>query len=478
MTVEPKKAASCIVLRGSEVLLARRNAALRFMPNHHVFPGGRIEEGEAADHVQGAVDDVQAQALQAAVREVFEETGLLCVRGELPDAADARSARIALLNGETTFAEILSRFSLSIDAGEFESAGLWVTPRFSKVRFHTQFFLHQMRADQREEVIEGEIVDLHWVEPREARRRWHRGEIRLSTPTAYVLQQLAKAEPPEALRFLVRGPGRDPAEHSRYEIRCGITLVPLDTQTIPPATQTNCLVIGDEELFVIDPGADQAGELEHLAFQLDHLIELGSKLSAIVLTHSHPDHTAGVGYLRERYRVPVFAHRLTEEQVSFPVDRHLDDGDLLVCQGDVELRLRAIHTPGHDPGHLCFLEETTGALLAGDMIANPGTIVVSEQYRGDMAEYMRSLEKLMEFDSKLIVPAHGAPMGQPKQRLQELLDHRLWRELKIQDAYEAGACRMDDLLKQAYDDVPEVALALARHSLQAHLTKLGIKLES
>lgn len=480
MTVEPRKAASCIVMRGGtepEVLLARRNESLRFMPRYYVFPGGRIDEGERGHHVRGAHAPEHTLAIQAAVREVFEETGLLCVRGDLPPVAEIRAARRALLEESTSFHEILDRYSLHIDASEFEPAGLWVTPRLSKVRFHTQFFLHHVRDDQQEELIEGEIVGLDWFAPRKARQCWHRGEIRLATPTAYVLQQLTKADLPQALRYLIRGPGRDPAEHSRFEIRCGITLVPMESRTIPPATHTNCIIVGDEELYVIDPGAEKIDELEHLAYQLDHLLELGASLKGLVLTHSHPDHTAGIEYLRERYDVPVLAHPATADQVDFAIDRLIVDDEVLVCRGEIESRLRAIHTPGHDPGHLCFLEERTGALLAGDMVANPGTVVVSEEYRGNMADFMQSLQRLLEIDCKLIVPAHGMPLGQPKRKLRELLDHRLWRESRIREAYTAGVRTMDELLSQTYDDVPESARLLARHSLQAHLTKLGLALE-
>ncbi len=111
------------------------------------------------------------------------------------------------------------------------------------------------------------------------------------------------------------------------------------------------------------------------------------------------------------------------------------------------------------------------------MLANPGTIVVSESFGGNMAEYMGSLEKLLKIESKLLIPAHGMPLGQPKLHIQKLLDHRLWRETRIQEAYDSGARTMDDLLARTYDDVPEAALMLARHSLKAHLKKLRLSLD-
>lgn len=477
MPAEPHKAAACILVRGQgepEVLLVRRNPSLRFMGGHHVFPGGRICPADGTRHVPGARDAEHAAVVEAAVREIFEETGLLCVRGRLPDAGVLRTARSSLLAGEIEFGEILDKHSLTIEAADFEAAGVWVTPAFSTIRFATQYLLHHVRSDQREELMDGEIVGLDWLRPSEARRLWHRGKLRLSTPVAYTLQLLAGTSVPDAVRMLARGTERAPGEHNRFEIRRGVTLVPLMSKTLSSATHTNCLIVGERRLYVIDPGSDDPAELKHLATQLDHLSELGAEVEAVLLSHSHSDHTAGVDFVRERYKVPVMAHEATNEQVAFRVDRLIADGEVLVSPGDPDWRLRAVHTPGHDPGHLCFLEESTGALLAGDMTANPGTIVVSRNYRGDMAAFMDSLQRLLEIDCKLIIPSHGMPLGDPRRHLREHLEHRLWREQKIRSAYESGARTFDELLAHAYDDAPVEVLPLARHSLDAHLAKLGI----
>jgi glyoxylase-like metal-dependent hydrolase (beta-lactamase superfamily II) len=108
------------------------------------------------------------------------------------------------------------------------------------------------------------------------------------------------------------------------------------------------------------------------------------------------------------------------------------------------------------------------------MLANPGTIVISRQYGGDMAAFMSSLERLLKLDCKLIIPSHGHPAGRPHELIQQQLDHRQWREEKMKRAHGAGATTFEALLAQAYDDAPEQALPWARHSLDAHLAKLGI----
>jgi ribonuclease/clavin/mitogillin len=477
MPAEPRIAAACVLVRGDgdpQVLLAKRSPVLRFMAGHHVFPGGRVHETESTDRVTHAGDPAHARAILAVAREVFEETGLLCVQGPLPPREVVREARRRVIQDELKFPDFLTQHGLTVDADDFQPAGEWLTPEFVPIRFATRYFLHHLRGDQQEELIEGEIVGLEWLTATEARNHWLRGAIHLSTPVAYTLRQLAAVGLPRALPRLARGTERVPGQHNWFEIRRGITLIPVKSPTIPPATHTNCLIIGEEALYVIDPGAGDEAELAHLRLQIDHLIELGGRVEAILLTHSHPDHVCAADQLRQLYGVPILAHPAVAPQVKFKIDRPLNDDEVLTSGRDPQWRLRAIHTPGHDPGHLCFLEESTKALIAGDMVANPGSIVVSRKYGGDMAEFMQSLEKLLRYESKLIIPSHGHPAGRPHEFLRQHLTHRQWREEKIKRAYAEGAKTFDELLAKSYDDVSEKSLRWARHSLDAHLAKLGI----
>ena len=476
--VEPRKAAVCIVSNeAGAVLMGRRNTSLRFMPGHHVFPGGRINKDEGTAHVVDFEDEDAAVAVKAAAREVFEETGLLLTQGPLPERTALRRAREDLLGERVPFNDILREFGLTVNASDFEPAGKWVTPATSPIRFDTRYFLYRHTSGQREELIEGELTTLDWLMPQEARRLWQIGSIKVSTPVACTLRRMTAAPYPDFLDLLRKPPNRRPGLPD-HELRRGIHSVPLVTNTIPPATHTNCLLVGEEELLVIDPGADDPEELAHLQTHMDHMMELGSNIRAVVLTHSHRDHIGGVGFVRERYDVPVWAHERTGAQVDFKIDRYLRDEEVLELPGDPGWRLRALHTPGHDPGHLSFYEESTRTLICGDMIANPGSIVVSEAYGGNMDEFLASLERLKTFDdATLIVPAHGLSDPRPVEKLQEHIDHRLWREAKIKDAYEAGAASLDALLAKAYDDVPNEALPLAEHALKAHLTRLGVTLD-
>lgn len=477
--VEPKRAAACIIRneRG-EILMGRRNDSLRFMAGHHVFPGGRVDESDTGHRVLGASDEAVASLVFTVVREVFEETGLLLTEGTLPKSEELREHRLALLDENVTLTEILDRYDLTINNAHFEGAGHWVTPEPSPIRFDTNYFLYHFPGGQQEELIEGEFLGLDWLHPMDARDRWHREDIWLSSPVAYTLHHIASVDYPEFLELLKRPIDRAVGVHKRHEIRRGIIAIPLDTATILPATQTNCIVIGDKDVLVFDPGADDPEELAHLKDQLDHLIALGSKVQAVVLTHSHPDHTGGVDFVKETYGVPLWAHPKTDDQIAHTVDRHLNEGDVLELPGNPGWRIQVMHTPGHDPGHLCFYEETTRTLLCGDLIANPGTIVVAEAYGGHMGDFLDSLQRIIDLEeARLVIPAHGMAPPNPRDYIKKQRDHRLWREAKIKAAWDSGARTIAELLAKSYDDVPKESLPFAEHAMRSHLTHLGLTAE-
>ncbi|MBI5095799.1 MAG: MBL fold metallo-hydrolase [Candidatus Hydrogenedentes bacterium] len=417
--MEARKSAAGIILSQGEdprVLLATRSRHLRFAAGQHVFPGGSLDAGEVGAHVVHAANDEDATHIHAAAREIFEETGLLCAPGPLPPSEAIRAARRAMHDGAMSFDAILERFSLRIDAREFTPAGQWVTPIVAPIRFDTRYYVYHFRGGQHEEVIEGEITALEWMRPVEARARW---------------------------------------------------------RTLPPARHTNCVVIGERELLIIDPGPTDDDEQEHLLEQIGEFEAVGARVKAIILTHSHIDHVGAAQFLRERLGAPIWAHEAAVAQLIFPVDGFLTDGQVIEADGDPSWRLRCLFTPGHDPGHLCLLEETTRTLIAGDMVANPGTIIISVDVGGDMTSYLDSLERLLTEEYSLLIPSHGMPPPYPKDRVRKLIEHRLNREEKLKGLLAQGLSHLDELVAAVYDDVNPDIWPLARHSLHAHLHRLG-----
>jgi len=132
-----------------------------------------------------------------------------------------------------------------------------------------------------------------------------------------------------------------------------IRVVPVRTPTLPPATRTNCYIVGDRaRALAIDPATPYADEQA----RLDAYVESeGIRLAAIVLTHHHVDHVGDAARLAAKHGVPVWAHRETASRVAgrVQVSAVLDEG-ARVDVGASELR--ALFTPGHAPGHLCFVD--------------------------------------------------------------------------------------------------------------------------
>lgn len=256
----------------------------------------------------------------------------------------------------------------------------------------------------------------------------------------------------------------------------GVRMLSVRTPTLPPATHTNAYLVGTGEAVLVEPASGYDDELARIEGWVEAERRRGLKLRALVLTHHHHDHVAGAAALRERLGVPLWAHAATAERLTgkLTIDRLLEHGERVELDGPTPLALQALHTPGHAPGHLCFYEPQSGALIAGDMVASVGTILV-EPSDGDMALYLRSLEEMDALDARTLLPAHGFPIENPHERLRFYVHHRLTREAKVLAALrelgrEAG---VHELVPIAYADTPQVAWPLASLSAAAHLIKLA-----
>lgn len=258
------------------------------------------------------------------------------------------------------------------------------------------------------------------------------------------------------------------------EIVPGVASFAMRTPTLPPATHTSCYVIGDRELVLVDPATPYEDEQQEFDRQLDAWAAQGRVVVSIWLTHHHGDHVGDARRLSARLGVPVAAHEATAALLAgrVRVDRALGDGDVFELAGEPRCALRVVFTPGHAPGHLCFLEEQSGVLVAGDMVAGVGTIVI-EPSEGSMRAYLDSLARMKALSPRLLLPAHGPVIADPGAKLDEYVQHRLWREARVVDALgRLGAATSSALVPLVYADVPPAIFPLAERSLVAHLVKL------
>lgn len=243
---------------------------------------------------------------------------------------------------------------------------------------------------------------------------------------------------------------------------------------------TNSFLIGTAEVAVIDPGPDDPAHLEAI------IAEARGAISHIFVTHAHRDHSAGAARLSRMTGAPILAfgdalagrspvmQRLAEQGLAgggegldadFRPDRLLGDGETVSTR---DWDLTAVHTPGHAGGHLSFLWDRT--LFCGDIVMAWSSTIISPP-DGDLADYMRSLDRIAGLAPARLLPAHGDPVKLPGARLAELAAHRRERTAQILAALRDMPDDAEGLARRIYDVPPHLMASAARNVL-AHLVAL------
>ena len=252
--------------------------------------------------------------------------------------------------------------------------------------------------------------------------------------------------------------------------RC-VERVALRSPTLPPATTTNCLLLGHQDYAIVDPASPWTEEQERLMAVVNQRREAGFNPSCIALTHHHHDHVGGVMALKGQTGLPVLAHPRTAELLTntVEVDGFLEGGDVLETG---ELKWQVLHTPGHATGHLCFFHSETGECIVGDMLAGEGTIVLDPP-EGDLSDYLHSLRRLMELDASLLYPAHGPALEDPHGILSHYIRHRLARTEQVaEEGRKKGRFTPQDLVPEIYADIPKSYWPIAARQVLCHLLYL------
>ncbi|MGK6309113.1 MBL fold metallo-hydrolase [Variovorax sp. DT-64] len=528
-------AATVLLLRdtpeGLEVLMTRRSASASFAPGAYVFPGGRIEAADAAAQAvatrRPAQSDLQLTQSVAAVRECFEELGVLLARH--PDGRPVDPDTVAAMDRSTTsavaLAEQCAARGLLLATDQVYTLAHWITDRDLPKRFDVPFLVARMPGGQTPVADEAEQFEPCWVQPADALARHQAGGFFMIFPTLRTLERLASYATVDAvLDACANRPGGEgplwtscpragllrgkEARYMEHESPYGeLALVCPDGQIVhelgwqsetpvallknlrrltapnPGAMTgpgTNSYIVGDAATgyIVIDPGPNDPAHIERLRQAT------GGDIRLIVCTHSHADHSPGAAPLQALCAAPKppilgLPSAPTARPAShFVPERVLHDGERLVLQDGqgTTHTLRAVHTPGHAANHLCLVLEEDGLLFSGDHVLNGSTTVVDPP-DGNMNAYLDSLDRLdavcAEGGIRFILPAHGHVLGEARAAIAHLKSHRLKREAKIA----AAMARLpqgtpEDWLPLAYDDVPQRLWPVAARSLAAHVERI------
>jgi ribonuclease/clavin/mitogillin len=494
----PKDAAAIILLdKDDKVLWARRNPSLKFLGGWHAFPGGKVEPSDAEISVKNCADKDLERFIVAAVREFFEEVGVLLVRnGEKLTKGQRASLHDDLISGRSALAEILADWNLHIDAGDFFYTGIWTTPQFSPVRFKTRFFIARCPPKQTPYAAISEMETPEFIKPAEALERWANSEVLISPPVLISLQELANSkfnvqnsktgsESPNvessALNLLKKSQNSG-GEINYIELNPRVICFPLKTETLPPATHTNCFIVGREQFVVIDAASKDESEQRKLFELVDSFVEKGFVCRAIIVSHQHTDHfggeTALKNHLENKFglKVPISAHRQTAESLrgKVAIEKFIGDNETFELKDEAgkSFVLRALAAPGHARGHLCFYDEEKGFLLSSDNVVGAGTVLIAPP-EGNMNDYMASLERLKNLPNlRFLCGSHGAAVFDARGKIQEYIAHRTGREKQILEAFENGAKNPSEIVGAVYAGLKPGLLRLAEKSVEAHLEKL------
>lgn len=411
-----------------EVYLVERSANTRFFPSYHAFPGGVLD---AAD------GDGDGGRAKAALRELHEETGV-------------RIAPEALV-----------------------PAGKLLTPPFAPTRYDTSFFVAELPAGVEPRVDGQELVSGRWWRAEDALFQFDQSAMPVPPPTLAYLRLIREhGDAVKAAEAARATDGLPHHERFNIEIHPGVYVLPLRARTLPPATTTNCYLLDSDPIIVIDPGSPYEPEHVPLFHTLDGMLRRDEREILVLLTHHHADHTGAVEAVQRRYGVRVLASAETRDALP----DHFVDG--IVAEGHVfdvgewagkPWRLEVLHTPGHTEGHLAFRDQRWGAIFAGDLVSGVSTILV-DPGEGDMARYLRSLERCGAMDPKLVLPAHGPAL--PRDAFARTLAHRRMREGKVLAALDGTPRSVASLVPTVYDDTPPEAWPLAARNLESHLVLL------
>ncbi len=477
-----------------QVYWVERSERVRFMPGWFAFIGGTVSRADSQLPVAGEPRGLAAQnapeslppgqrdesrdvrgLVGCALRELFEEVGILVTSGTSASSEVLTTAREAALEDPSTFGRFLESHQLELDARDLVFAGRWLTPPFAPLRFDNRFYLLEWPADrsQQPEVWPGELASGQWVSPREAQERWLHGEVLAAPPILHILSVLAQAGPREALPRLQRPTEAELGPYRRVEFRPGILMFPLPSATLPPATHTNCYLLGQEEAVVVDPGSGDPKSQDDLVAALQEAeARLGRRPTAIWLTHHHPDHIAGVEPLRRRLGLPVLAHPQTGERlraVGIELDGLLEDGHEQELGPGYLVRVH--HTPGHARGHIALYAETHGALLCGDLVSALSTIIIDPP-EGNMGQYLDSLQRMADLQPDTLFPSHGPILARGGRFLAKARQHRLWREERVYEAWQVGLREPAEILPRVYEEIPRMIWPLAERQIRAHIEHL------
>ncbi len=442
-------------------------------PEFWAFPGGGVskEDVEYARKRSGHGDDDQSlESLVTLFREVVEETGL----SKSKDGGWVivpSHVRKKLIEGPGAWTEALAEGMIHVDTSGASLVTERTTPPLAPVRYTNRFYhihLGEYAPEPEHPPGRSEFTEFKWWDPEDILEQWRQGTARMAPPQVTFMRDIVDRcrEGRGILEILSDLAGKPPMGAHKIEFAPGVECLPIPTATLPPATHTNCFIIGQgDELLLVDP-AIQDGEGQAIIVERLNELESNSKrIKSILYTHRHTDHIGDRARIKEIVDVEVLGTSETLAAIG---------GGTVIREGDIidlgdNLPWTVIETPGHCPGMVSLISKS--GLLSADNVTMVGTILVPSA-DGDMHQYMNGLERLHALNPNLLFPSHGPVCAAPMRVLSRTLKHRKERHSKVLNAVNMGLNRLADIAMSAYKNVPDAPESLVLDQTLSHLRGL------
>ena len=273
---------------------------------------------------------------------------------------------------------------------------------------------------------------------------------------------------------------------SAVELQDGLMRLTAPNPSPMTSTGTNTYILGRKELLIIDPGPNSEAHLRNIM----EVIPDNTKVTHILITHSHLDHSGLAPKLSKILNAPTLAFGTALDGLSndmkrickmgltfetfgidteFVPDHFLEDKEKI---SSLEWEVVAHHTPGHLSNHICY--QYLDKLFTGDHIMEWSTSVISPP-EGDVSQFINSCEKIYNLHCEKFYPGHGLPVENPGQRIAELIEHRKKREIEILNFLKNRDATISQITKNIYFNIDQNLLSVASRNVKAHLVDLIIK---
>lgn len=254
------------------------------------------------------------------------------------------------------------------------------------------------------------------------------------------------------------------------EVAHGISVILADNAKDYTGPGTNTYLVGNERLWIIDPGPADEVHLQAV------LKAIGDRsVEGILVTHNHLDHSPAATPLSQKLDAPVYGYGGLPEEVLHSSDEDIDPdfvphralmgGEKI---GTGRWQLQVLHTPGHFPNHLCYWLPDMGIVFTGDHVMGWSTTVIVPPL-GNLADYMDSLDLIASTSAVRLMPSHGDPVDNAQSRINEIRDHRMMRQGQVEECLHQGKTDPASIVAELYEGLTPRLLKAAEGCVRAHI---------